>query len=366
MTLLVATALLFCLQDDPAPPVAIVGARLVTDPNTTIERGTIVLRNGLIEAVGPDVAAPADAEIIEGRDLTVYAGFIDGHAQAGLPATKRTEEQRKIAEGAAVDFTRDALAGMESANRKGIRPELFAADLVALSPDDLKKWHAGGFAAAAIAVGDEYWSGRGAFATPSGGPRRSALLRARTGAYASFKSYGEGYPTTAMGTLAHIRQTLLDARHYRDLHERYARKPEGRRPPVDPSLEALGEVLDRKLTVFFEANSPTEIARALALSDEFGFPVAIVGGAEAWKVADLAKGRAPVARSVKWPKDPGEDKKKDADEIEEEKPPKLKEHEKARWEERVRCALRLHEAGVTFCFSTQGIAPGDLLEKIEK
>jgi imidazolonepropionase-like amidohydrolase len=366
--LLAALALCPCLgaQDEAPSPVAIVGARIIVDPNTTIESGTVVLRDGMIAAVGADAVAPVDAEVIDGKGLTVYAGFIDGHTTIGLPPTKRTDEQRRIAEGAAVDFTRDALAGMESANRKGVRPELAASELAVIGADDLKKWHAGGFAAAAIAAGEEYWSGRGCFAVLSGAPRRTAFIRPRTGMYAAFKSYGEGYPTTIMGALAHIRQTLLDARHYRELHERYAKKPEGRRPPVDPSLEALGEVLDRKPTVFFDANSPTEISRALALSDEFGFPVAIVGGAEAWKVADLLKGRAPVVLSLKWPKDPGDEKKKDADEIEEDRPPKLREHEKARWEERVRCALKLHEAGVTFCFSTQGIGPGDLLEKVEK
>jgi len=366
MRFLLAAVLLCPPQQGRPTPTAITGARIVVDPNTTIEKGTLVLRDGLIAAVGADVPAPADAEVIDGTGLTVYAGFIDGHTGIGLPPTKRTDEQRRIDEAEAFDFTRSALGGMEAANRKGVRPQLNAADLAAVSEADLKKWHAGGFTAAAVAVSDEYWAGHGAFLTLSGGARRSVLLRARTGAYAAFRSTGEGYPTTIMGVLAHMRQTLADARLYRDLHDRYAKKPEGRRPPVDPSLEALADLLERKPTVFWEANSDTEIARALAFGEEHGFPVVIVGGAEAFQVTDRLKARgASVVLSLKWPKEP-EDRKKDADEIQEDKPPKQKEHEKARWEERVRCALALHEAGVPFCFSSQGLQPADVLEKIEK
>ena len=43
---------------------AITGARIVTAPGTTLENGTLVLRDGLVESVGAGVAAPPDAEVI--------------------------------------------------------------------------------------------------------------------------------------------------------------------------------------------------------------------------------------------------------------------------------------------------------------
>jgi len=63
---------------------AITNARLVTLTGQVIENGTIVLRGGLIEALGPDLIPPADAVLIDGDSLTVYPGFIDAYSQAGL------------------------------------------------------------------------------------------------------------------------------------------------------------------------------------------------------------------------------------------------------------------------------------------
>src|SRR5687767_12295985 len=64
---------------------AITNARIVTVAGATIERGTVVMRDGLIEAVGANVAPPADARVIDGAGLTVYPGMIDSSTSLGIP-----------------------------------------------------------------------------------------------------------------------------------------------------------------------------------------------------------------------------------------------------------------------------------------
>ena len=56
---------------------ALVGGRVVIKPGELLEEGTIVIRDGLIKAVGRDVPLPADARIWDMKGMTVYAGFID-------------------------------------------------------------------------------------------------------------------------------------------------------------------------------------------------------------------------------------------------------------------------------------------------
>ena len=68
---------------------AITNARIVTVSGATIDKGTIVIRNGLIDAVGANVATPADAQVIDAAGLTVYPGFIDALTSLGLPQTDR-------------------------------------------------------------------------------------------------------------------------------------------------------------------------------------------------------------------------------------------------------------------------------------
>ena len=64
---------------------AITNARIVTVSGPVIERGTIVIRDGLIAAVGATVSAPPDARLIDGAGLTVYPGIIDANSTLGIP-----------------------------------------------------------------------------------------------------------------------------------------------------------------------------------------------------------------------------------------------------------------------------------------
>src|SRR6185295_4726162 len=64
---------------------AITNARIVTVSGPVIERGTVVIRNGLIAAAGANVNAPPDARVIDGAGLTVYPGLIDSYTDLGLP-----------------------------------------------------------------------------------------------------------------------------------------------------------------------------------------------------------------------------------------------------------------------------------------
>ncbi|HYF00521.1 MAG TPA: amidohydrolase family protein, partial [Planctomycetota bacterium] len=306
----------------------------------------IVLRDGLIADVGADVAVPPDAEVVDGRGLHVYAGFVDARTTLGLGTTKRTPEALKLAEGEPDDPVKEAPPRMEQANRKGIRPELDAAALLNVAPADLKKHHAGGFALALSAAGEEYLGGRGALHALSGAVPRNALVRARTGIHGGFASYGDGYPGSLMGVTAHLRQTLIDARHYRRLWE--AHGPGRPRPAVDAALEALQPLLRGEIPLFVEANGRHEILRALALGREFELKIVIVGGAEAHEAVDALKD-VPVVLSLKLPEEPP--KRKDA--LPE--PARLKDERERLRREKIRTAQTLHAAGIPVCFSTQGL-----------
>ena len=64
---------------------AFAGASVVVEPGTTIEDGTVIVRDGIIEAVGDALEIPPDARVWELEGRTVYAGFIDAMTEVGLP-----------------------------------------------------------------------------------------------------------------------------------------------------------------------------------------------------------------------------------------------------------------------------------------
>src|SRR6266571_7203245 len=63
---------------------AITNAKIITVAGLSIDRGTVVVRNGVITAVGASVPVPGDARIIDGNGLTVYPGLIDANSSLGL------------------------------------------------------------------------------------------------------------------------------------------------------------------------------------------------------------------------------------------------------------------------------------------
>lgn len=335
------------------PPVAITGATVVVDGKTTIEKATVVMRDGLIEAVGAGVEVPFDAKVVDGSGLVVYAGFIDGHTGVGLPDLKRAPEAVKAAEGEQTEFQKKVLAHMAEANRKGVRPELTALDVIDAKDDQLKKWRAAGFTTALVAPGEELLGGRAALLNLSGKPRRTAVLRSPLGHAAGTRTYGPGYPETPMGAYTHIRQTLLDAQYY--ARQVAAWKPGQPRPASDEALAALGPVVEGKTPLYWEASSENEIRRAIAMAEEFKLEVIIAGGEDAARCLDMLKGRR-VILSLKWPKEVKAPK--DDDKYEEGKEPaprKEREERRRRWEQKAKAAIALHEAKIDFCFSTRGL-----------
>ncbi len=370
--------LLLAAQDRrPGPALAIRGARVWTDAATVHEIATIVIRDGLVVAVGGDVIPPPDAEILEARDLHVYPGFLDALGATGLGDTKRSPEEVRRAEATATDFKRDSLGGMEPANRKGIRPEFQAVDRFQLSPEDLERLHRGGYTAFHAGCANELLGGSTALFAVNGGTRRESLLRAGPAQVASFSTYGDGYPSTPMGTMAQFRQVFLDARRLRELRAAWEARPDGRpRPPTDPSLEAIVPVLDGKVPLWFAADTVREIDRVLDLAREFSLKVVVTGGREAGLAADRLKAAGvPVVLSLKFPKEPKRPRKpappkppaEGEDETYEEriKPREQYEEERREWELRVGGAIALRAAGVPFVFSGAGLKePAETLKSV--
>ena len=107
-----------------APSVyAITNARIIPGSGPTVERGTVVLRNGVIAAVGASVQAPADARVIDGTGLTVYPGLIDANSSIGYAAPAAPGRCYTRTRG-----TRGTRRRSHAAGRSGRRAELVASN----------------------------------------------------------------------------------------------------------------------------------------------------------------------------------------------------------------------------------------------
>lgn len=294
---------------------AITNAKLVPVSAPVIEKGTIVIRDGLIAALGANVAVPGDARIIDGTGLTVYPGLFDAFGTIGIASAAPAGSGGRGGGGAAAALA--ALAAPTTTGRsgngstvdqpRGVEPELSTADLVKLDEDALDGPRSAGIATALTVSSAGIFQGQSALINLAGPSASSMIVKpnvAQTIAFSSGRGFGGGYPGSLMGVFAVLRQELLDAQRYRELKTAYARNPRNmQRVEFDPSHEALLPALAGQQPVVMVANSQREIERALDLGKEFGLKVMIAGGSEAYLVANRLKAEnVPVLLSINFPR----------------------------------------------------------------
>jgi len=303
-----AVALNVLTHADAPHVYAIRNARLVTAAGPPITAGTIVIRNGLIDAVGAAVQPPADAAVIDGTNMTVYPGLIDMGNATGLdvpvplnaPDTLRTSEDVER-------WKRGVI----------LRPELEAADHVRPDAPELSRLVATGVTTVLSTPPGVIVKGQSALvnvAAPADEPQIGAVADPRRGLqivrspvalHVEFPENVrvEAYPVSLLGAIAFVRQSFLDAQHQLLEEQRYERLKTGvTRPVHDKSLDALQPALAGRLPVAFEADLARQIRRALAMAQEFKLDPMITGAHEADQVvAELKARNARVIYSLNFP-----------------------------------------------------------------
>lgn len=283
---------------------AITNARIVTVSGATIDKGTVVIRNGLIDAVGADVRTPADAQIFDATGLTVYPGFIDALTSLGLAT-----QARPAGQGGGGGGGQQAVAATPSTSNSnypaGLRPEDTAdADLRA-GETQFEANRNLGFTTVLTTGRNGIFNGQSAVIDLAGDSVAAMVIKSPFAQHVSFTTLGGGnYPGSLLGTFSALRQMFYDAKRLQDIEKMYAANPKGmKRPDADKSLEALFPAINRQMPVVFNANREIEIIRALDLIKEFNLNGIIAGGQEAWKVADRFKAQnVTVLLSLNFPK----------------------------------------------------------------
>ena len=285
---------------------AITNARIVTVSGPTLERGTVVIRNGLIAAVGANVNAPSDARIIDGAGLTVYPGLIDSYTNLALPEAASSPSPGGGGGGGGFFAAppRPSPGGPNSTQPPGLQPEVMVEDTIRPGGNELESSRSIGITTALTSPRTGIWMGQSALINLAGDTPQEMIVRSPVAMHVGFTPLRGTYPGSLLGVFATLRQMMLDAQRYRDSIAMYERSPRGmRRPEVDRSLAALVPVVDGRMPVVMLANSEREIARALDLAAEFKLKLIIAGGREADRLADrLAKQNVPVLLSLNLPR----------------------------------------------------------------
>ena len=293
--------------EPPSPPpyYAITHVKVVSGAGAPVEDATVLLANGLIEAVGKNLAVPGDARVIEGKGLTLFPGMID--ALTNL-AQKKDDPSSSSGEGRSRG---PVITGPE--DRPQTTPFVSASDALA---DDarIEKWRKAGFTAAVTSPEKGIFAGQAALINLEDEPGREAVVLTPAAQRLNFddsESFNS-FPGSLMGVLAYIKQTFLDVDHYTKVKAIYAKDPVGRvRPEFDRTLEPLETAVAEKTPFLIPANLGREIDRALTLEKTLNVRAIVYGGQGAYDRVDALKTAAvPVLVNLNWPK---EEKNRDPD-----------------------------------------------------
>jgi imidazolonepropionase-like amidohydrolase len=287
-TLLPPTATSLFAQSDTW---ALTNARIQTVTKGVIDKGTILIRKGLIEAVGPAVVIPADARVIDLAGKTVSPGLIDLTSSLGLPTP---------AAGGGGPGGGGGGAAAPSGPR-GLEPERDAAREFKAAPADVKPLRDAGIAAVLVAPSRGLFRGMSALIPLRDSVDDSEVIRSQVAMHIGYQGVPGDYPGTLLGVIAYQRQTLFDAQRQGLIEDRYRTNPRGiERPENDPGLDALVPVVRGQKPAFLDANNENEIRRAVRLAREFNLKAAIVGATEGFEATDVLAGR-PTVVSVNFP-----------------------------------------------------------------
>jgi imidazolonepropionase-like amidohydrolase len=267
----------------PTGVLVITNARIVPITRPVIERGSILIRNGKIETVGPDVTAPPGANVIDATGLEVYPGWINARTTIGLaePGASGYQDTAEM-----LDFNPQLRTRVAYHNDSEAIPVARANGVttVAVFPS-------GGMLGGQVAVMNlDGWTWEESTVEPVVGI---------TFQFPSVGARGRGFPGPVVSPEPGQERTYEDLKRERDARlDNLARlldqarayaKAAGPDRQVDWVLEALVPVVERKIPLYTSAMREQDVKDAVAFAERANVKIVIAAGPEAALAAPLLK-----------------------------------------------------------------------------
>jgi len=241
--------------------------RIVQAPGRVIESGTLVIRNGVIEAVGRRADIPWDARVVDGSGLTVYAGLIDVLSYAGVPEPESIQAPQPVPDRSNPSFERAGITPDQS-----VRSDLDPSDK---SVTDMRKM---GFTAALTSPRGRMLPGSASIVLMKGSDGADMVVPGIQPMVFQFRGASGVYPGTPMAIMSKFRQLYREADRRMQVAAMYESDPSGlTMPPFDAVHDAFRPVIDQDESVIMFTDEVLEVHRALTLQKDLGFDLVLAG-----------------------------------------------------------------------------------------
>lgn len=246
-----------------------------------LEDGVVVVgADGRIAAVGENVAAPANSTEIDVSGKVITPGLIEVDTQLGL------------VEIGAVGQSRDANPGELDGKGDEIRAAFRVIDAFNPMSEVIPHARVNGVTSAATLPRGGIIAGQGAFIDLAGDFGYATVVEPFATLSVSLGARREGSRGAA---ILRFREVLEDARFWSENERRFNQNQSRDLAASRLDLATLATVMEGEIPVLFEVHRASDIKSVLSLARTYNLRPVILGGTEAWMVADeLARDEVPV------------------------------------------------------------------------
>jgi imidazolonepropionase-like amidohydrolase len=337
---------------------AFINACIVQSPGKVIEKGALVIRDGVIQSAGTNAPVPSDARVWDMKGMTIYPGLIDSYSDYGLPKPPQPTPGRRQAQ---TEAQPPEPRGASYWN-KGVIANQNAAELFTPDAKAAEKLRSQGITSALIMSPKGLFKGTSALVNLGDGKPNDLIIRPVIAQHVllGVPQGGDDYPGSLMGAIALIRQVLNDADWYQKAQDAYAKNPSLKRPETNDVLAALKDVVNRKIPIVIETGDELDVLRAQKIAQEFSLDHIIRGSGNEYKRLDAIKAtQRTVILPINFPEVPTVQTQEDALQVTLE--------QLRYWDEAPENPKRLQEAGVQFAFTSSTLKePGTFLGQVRK
>lgn len=331
--------------DERAGRYAFTNATIVADPQTTINKGTLLIENGKIVDLGPNVKIPKGTVVTDLSGKYIYPSLIELDSDYGMPEVKRATGGRRG--GQQLESDKKGAYGWNQA----VQPEMRAAELFVVDAKKAADYRKYGWGTLLVHPHDGIVRGTGALVTLDDESANKVLLRDQASAHFSLDkgSSLQSYPGSIMGGVALLRQTYYDA-------DWFAKG--GQKEETNLSLASFNQI--KNLPSFFENSDKLGILRADNIGDEFGIQYIIrSGGDEYQRIPEVKATNASLLVPLTFPAAPDVEDPWDAEIV--------SLAELKGWEMAPSNPAALVKAGIPFALTAEGLKnKGDFWTNIRK
>ncbi len=345
-------------------------AFVVQKPGTVLPNSSVLIKDGLIKSVGPNIKIPFDAKVVDADSMYVYAGFIDACSHSGIAVEEQKERPR----------VKDP--GNPPKKLAGITPQNTVREAMGNKQDkSMGEMRDLGFGFVHVIPRGRMLPGQGSILSTGKGKPEQTLIKENISQFAQFKPAQRMFPATTIAVMSQFRDLYKNAEYSNAYMKSYNLRPQGlERPNHSEELGALFPVVSKQMPVFFYTAKVKDVNRALILNKELGFNMVLTGIRQGWPLMDeIISGRHSVVLSLHLPEkieDESEEEKKDdekgedekkKDEKKKEEDPEMKmllEKKKKSHDEYVGQAAMFEKRGIAFSFSSLDTKSKDIRPNI--